>query len=139
MFLLGFSVAIEIEVGNPPSVAFGFSPWDCAMVLTLLCQKKLSRWGIAEDNKCTKAVSGRLYFDMLQNLLVSCCFVELHSQVKRVNVFIEGFSQKIAWSLHWVHISLRFFGFFFWCRGAWKVSSFLCKISIHHKLNLKLA
>jgi hypothetical protein len=39
MFLLGFSVAIEIEVGNAPSVAFGFSPWDCAMVLTLPCQK----------------------------------------------------------------------------------------------------
>jgi hypothetical protein len=39
MFLLGFSVAIEIEVGNAPSVAFGFTPWDCAMVLTLPCQK----------------------------------------------------------------------------------------------------
>jgi len=31
---------------------------------------------------------------MLENLLISCCFVELHSQVKRVNVFIEGISQK---------------------------------------------
>jgi hypothetical protein len=88
MFLLGFSVAIEIEVGNAPSVAFGFSPWDCAMVLTLPCQKNCHEEELSsEDNKCTKALFGRLYFDMLQNLLRSCCFVELHSQVKRVKYF----------------------------------------------------
>lgn len=87
MFLLGFSVAIEIEVGNAPSVAFGFSPWDCAMVLTLPCQKNCHEEELLRIINAQRLCFGRLYFDMLQNLLRSCCFVELHSQVKRVKYF----------------------------------------------------